>query len=183
MTLKKKKKRRKSKSNVYAGGENGTAESGTVLGASASILVPTGSQPVSTSTTPSISAHNTPSGDESGADHAMRTGIVDQDNGLDVDPSSSASIPGSRRDIVTSHAPDRDNVAATELLDDSLSVSSVTESGVMQINPHASLDSWKQSMGTFCHTVGFAWPYELDIWLSCRCVQAEKCCHSLWNAL
>ena len=151
VTVKRKKKTKRSKHNEFLDNANGTEEAGTSYPSTSSTPVAIGSQSVSASTTPSVSAQNTPSGDEHGSDRMARSGVVDQDNGLDTDASSIELVQGYERQINQPHIPDQDSNAAPETQDKRLSLASMTEPGEIQINPHASIDSWKPRTGDVHH--------------------------------
>jgi hypothetical protein len=148
VTVKRKKKKKRAKHNELLDDINGTEEAGTSRPFASSTPVAIGDQSVSASTTPSISAQNTPSGDEHGSEQMARSEVVDEDNGLDTDASSSELVQGHERQINQPRTPYQDSSAAVSATQDkNLSLDSMTEPGQIQINPHVSVDSWKPKAG------------------------------------
>ncbi|XP_062507868.1 sorting nexin-29-like isoform X2 [Corticium candelabrum] len=129
MTVKKRKKKRKSKHSEFGDSEPGTAENATIYGETSSIPILPGSQSVSPLTTPSMSMQNTPSGDEN-AENLMKSKLGNHNDGQDIESTTVEIVSGFQM---------------TEPRDDSPSLYSTTELGEIQIDPHASLDSWKPS--------------------------------------
>ena len=154
MTVKKRKKKRKSKHSEFGDSEPGTAENATIYGETSSIPILPGSQSVSPLTTPSMSMQNTPSGDEN-AENLMKSKLGNHNDGQDIE-STTVEIVSGFQSMYLQHVHcmflvDCDNVTVTEPRDDSPSLYSTTELGEIQIDPHASLDSWKPSSQNGCY--------------------------------